>query len=69
MNKGKTTISAGSEVSMVLLTMLFAYLKVNGHFPWDWKWVFAPLWLPIFVLLVVAGVMFIVIGLSEIGKK
>lgn len=37
-----------------LLTVLFIALKLTGHITWSWWWVFAPLWLP-FVIIIIMG--------------
>lgn len=36
-----------------LLTILFIGLKLTGYIDWSWWWVFAPLWAPAFVILLI----------------
>lgn len=36
-----------------ILTVLFVILKVMGKIDWSWWWVFAPLWLPFCIWIVI----------------
>jgi len=38
-----------------LLTILFIGLKLTGHIAWSWVWVLSPLWGPIFLAMIIAG--------------
>lgn len=37
-----------------LLLLAFIVLKLCGVIPWSWWWVFAPIWLPVLLALVVS---------------
>lgn len=38
-----------------LLTLIFITLKLTDYIDWSWWWVLAPIWLPLSIILVVAG--------------
>ena len=38
-----------------LLTILFIGLKLTGHIAWSWWWVFAPMWIPAALALLMFG--------------
>lgn len=44
-------------VSLTLLTMTFVVLKSLGHLDWSWIWVFAPLWIPFALILILLAVL------------
>lgn len=46
---------------LTLLTILFVILRLFGAIKWPWLWVFAPLWIPIVII-----VAFIALGLVAI---
>ena len=39
-------------VCMNILTILFIALKVFGKIDWKWRWVYAPVWVPIALIVV-----------------
>ena len=41
------------------LTMIFVVLKLTNNLAWSWGWVLSPLWMPFFIVVVLA----ILIGL------
>ena len=43
------------------LTLIFITLKLTEVIDWPWIWVLAPLWIPLAVVVVVFGVMFLVL--------
>lgn len=43
--------SSGGIGFFGLLTIAFVVLKLTGFIDWDWVWVFAPIWLPIAIVL------------------
>lgn len=47
---------------LTVLTIVFVLLKVFGKITWSWIWVFAPLWLPFAIILII----FIGIKIAEI---
>lgn len=59
----KPVAATGGITFFELLTVVFVTLKLTGCISWSWWWVFAPLWIPIVVvigmLLVVSLVYFI----------
>ena len=53
-----------------LLFLLFLGLKLGGWIDWSWWWVFAPIWMPIILVLVIIGVVFLYLTLTAPkGKK
>lgn len=64
----------GDAVSIVmgLLTVLFAYFKLDGRLDWSWWWVFSPLWLPFVIILgiiaVVGAFVFLFAVIKELVK-
>ena len=56
MNRIKVDIDLG-QVALVALTACFVVLKATGYIDWNWWWVFAPMWGPLAIwLLLVAGI-------------
>jgi len=41
------------RIDLTVLVVIFAVLKLTGYIAWSWWWVFAPLWLPLAVILFV----------------
>ena len=48
-----------------MLTVLFVGLKLTGYIDWSWLWVFAPLWMPI--VLAVLILLIIALGLMSLA--
>lgn len=44
-----------------LLTIVFIVLKLLGIVTFSWLWVFAPLWIPFAIWLIIVAIVFIVI--------
>ena len=40
-----------SSLLTVLLTVVFVVLKLCGVIAWSWWWVFAPIWIPLAIVL------------------
>jgi hypothetical protein len=53
--EGSQGASTGGIGFLGLLTVLFIGLKLTHYIDWSWKWVLAPLWIP----LAVAAVLFV----------
>lgn len=54
----KVRVPAGGVGVPWLLTIVFLVLRFTGVISWSWWWVFAPLWIPAgvgVVLLILAG--------------
>jgi hypothetical protein len=52
-----------------LLTIVFIVLKLTHYINWGWKWVLAPLWIPLVpVLLLLAVWLICTIGLALIKR-
>lgn len=44
-------VASGSSIGLAgVLTIIFVVAKIGGHIDWNWMWVFAPLWLPVAVV-------------------
>lgn len=52
-----------------LLFVLFLGLQLTGHITWPWLWVFAPLWIPLCITMVIAaGVGMVVMVAASQGR-
>lgn len=65
MSDNNSTGSSGGLGFFGMLAILFIGLKLTGHITWPWLWVLSPLWIPISVLLVVAGLALIVYAIAS----
>lgn len=68
-SSSKNNVSSG--ISLVgAVFIVFLVLKLCNVIDWSWWWVTAPLWWPITLLFVVAGSIFITVGVFStlIGK-
>ena len=60
MNEDRVKISC-SDISLPsTLFIVFLVLKLTGVISWSWWWVFAPLWIPLLIVLAIFLVGFIV---------
>jgi hypothetical protein len=50
LSKNTNSINVGGS-GTTLLTIAFFVAKILGYIDWPWLWVFAPLWLPLAVVL------------------
>lgn len=57
--------NTGGDMALSLLLILFIALKLTGYIDWSWKWVLAPLWIP----LTIVGVVLIIIGLITLKER
>ena len=48
----KDTVSGGVNF-LELLFLLFLGLKLGGWITWSWVWVFAPIWIPLAVIILI----------------
>ena len=71
MAKAVETVGGGGVGFLSLLFLLFLGLKLGNVIDWSWWWVFAPIWVPIALLLLGIGILFIyaVITTPREGKK
>lgn len=53
MSKSRNSASSGGIGFLGLLTILFIGLKLTNYIDWEWKWVLAPMWIPLCISLVV----------------
>ena len=51
-----------------LLTIVFIVLKLTNVIAWSWWWVLAPLWIPVALLIVIMGLIFIWAIIPHIKK-
>ena len=58
MRDSKSAGSGGVSLGGLLL-VLFVGLKLTGFIDWSWWWVLAPAWIPAAVLLLIAGIAFV----------
>jgi len=53
--------SSSSGISfMGMLTILFITLKLTNYIDWSWWWILSPMWLPLFVILISAGLLSVI---------
>lgn len=53
--------SSNSGLSfMGSLTILFTALKLTNYINWSWWWVLSPMWFPLFVILLSAGLLSVI---------
>lgn len=52
---------------LVLLTGILALLKIGGQFPYSWLWVFAPIWIPFGIILIMMVIMLLAWLIGIIG--
>ena len=53
--------SSNSGISfMGSLTILFTALKLTNYINWSWWWVLSPMWFPLFVILLSAGLLSVI---------
>lgn len=64
MNKETKGNYNGLSFSTVLF-LIFLVLKLCGVIDWPWIAVFAPIWLPIFVFLVITGIMYVFVKFMD----
>lgn len=62
--------SSNSGVSfMGMLTILFIALKLTNYIDWSWWWVLSPMWLPVSVLLIAAGLLSVIKYVRNVKNK
>ena len=59
MTDKKNSITA-SELFLILLTIVFVTLKLCKVITWPWIWIFAPLWVPFSIGLIICIILFII---------
>ena len=59
------TISFNAPVWM---TITFTILKSTGYLAWSWWWVFAPIWIPLAVILLVIFGWIALVVIAEVVK-
>lgn len=59
MNDGNNNNSVISIGFTGLLALVFIILKLCGVIAWSWWWVLAPLWVPVALVLLIVGIVFI----------
>lgn len=59
MSSGSSSSSSGIGLGGALF-ILFLGLKLTGYIDWSWWWVTAPLWGPLGVFIVIAGIVVVI---------
>jgi hypothetical protein len=57
--------SSGGIGFFGLLTVLFIGLKLGHVITWSWLWILSPLWLPLSIVLIIAGIIFLAIAIQK----
>lgn len=67
MSDKKSSAASGGGIGFFgTLTILFIGLKLAHVINWSWWWVFAPLWMPLAILLTVCAGVFLIAALVEL---
>lgn len=57
--------------TLVILTVVFAALKITAQIAWSWWWVFSPIWGPLVLVGAIAIVLLIaaaiIVGFKDMG--
>lgn len=65
----ETTSSLVSLNFLEALFLLFLGLKLGNVIDWSWWWVFAPIWVPIALVVVIIGIMAITVMIGAVVAK
>ena len=65
----ETTSSIVSLNFLEALFLLFLGLKLGNVIDWSWWWVFAPIWIPIVLVVGIIGIMAIVVMVGALIAK
>lgn len=52
-----------------ILGLIFVTLKLTNYITWSWWWVLAPFWMPIAIVVIIAGILGIGIAINESRSK
>lgn len=58
MARGETQSANNGIGCGTVLFFIFLTLKLTGNIDWSWWWVFAPLWIPAILVLVILGFLY-----------
>lgn len=61
--------TSGGVGFLSLLFLLFLGLKLGNVIDWSWWWVFAPLWIPVALVVVFIGIAFLVMIITTPRPK
>lgn len=53
---GKKKVSVNFGGIGTTLAIVFMVLKLTGTITWPWLWVFAPIWIPLAIVLVILAI-------------
>lgn len=65
----ETTSSIVSLNFLEALFLLFLGLKLGNVIDWSWWWVFAPIWIPIVLVVAIIGIMAITVMIGAVIAK
>ena len=69
MKKNSNEIISGVNF-LEMLFLLFLGLKLADKIDWSWWWIFAPIWMPILGVLIVLGIAFVWLAITNaLGKQ
>ena len=57
-DKIKVELNTGT-LFLELMFLMFLGLKISGKIDWSWWWVFAPIWVPVVLVIGFVGLAFI----------
>ena len=64
----KVELNTGT-LFLELMFLMFLGLKIAGFIDWSWWWVFAPVWVPLLLVVVGIGIAFIIAVISASPKE
>jgi hypothetical protein len=64
----KESSSSGISFSG-LLTIVFIALKLTNYIDWSWWWVLSPMWIPVSVILIAAGLLSVIKYVRNVKNK
>ncbi len=62
MGKEKNSSSSSGIGFLGLLAIVFITLKLTKFITWSWLWVLSPLWIPLFIAVMVGTIWFLVVS-------
>lgn len=68
-DKIKVELNTGT-LFFEMMFLMFLGLKISGLIDWSWWWVFAPVWVPVVIVVLGVGILFIAaVVINRLQKK
>lgn len=69
MNTNNKDLQMSGAMFFELMFLMFLGLKISGLIDWSWWWIFAPIWVPIAILLGILGILALFLIISKAMEK